>query len=480
MKISARQLLEQSEGLAVEYSRAALGGITRRQALSFGATAAALFGVAGGTFLDGARHGARAEQVKGAAGDTVLTLLHAGGPWLEFDKLWAVDYLKLNPEIKDIVFDVFNYDEGFQKQTLAFSRGDSSFDMLQIDEPWLPSHANGGHLYDARNDFASIADPAYDWDDYHQAGLEAGQWKGVQYGIPSIANTLGLIYRKDLYQEAGLALPTTKSTWSDFEAALKVLHKPEKKQYGFASIHQRGDLNTTDWMTVAQSWLAYPNNQFYDEKTWQPRMAEDFSVESLEMYIHLMESYSQPGALGISFTEFVPDYQQGRLAHMIFWASWWGLDEDPKTSTVVGKNGWSTPYAGEHGVAASHRGYWLWALSKKSKNPERAYKFAEYLSNKANYCRSALKGILYSRKSLYADAEIQAKYPFYGQQQENLDAVLKQHAYRPRLPEFIQLNDVLTSNLAAACAREVTAKEATQKMAMQSERLLKRWGYLKA
>lgn len=480
MKFSTRLLLEQSEGLAVDYGRASRSGLSRREALVFGARAAALFGVASATFLGNVANGAMAQEVQGKTGDTVITYLHAGGPWLEFDRLWALDYLKQHPEIKDIVFDVFSYDEGFQKQTLALSRGDDTIDLLQIDEPWLPSHADAGYLFNVRNDFAAIADPDYDWDDFHMSGIDAGQWKGEQFGIPSIANTLGLIYRKDIYEEAGIEAPTPTSTWDDFEAALKVMHRPDKQQFGFASIHTRGDLNVTDWMTVAHSWKKFPDNQLYDESTWQPRMNEQFSVESLDRYIHLMDNYTQPGPLGLSFNEFVQDYQQGRLAHMIFWASWWGLNEDEKASKVVGNNGWSTPFAGTDGYAASHRGYWLIGLNKKSKHPEATYKFAEYLSNKANYRRSAMKGIQFCRKSLYADSEITTKYPYYAQQLQNLDAVVKQHAYRPRLPQFVQLNDILTSNLAAASAKELSTKEAADRMTSQSERLLKRWGYYKA
>ena len=231
---------------------------------------------------------------------------------------------------------------------------------------------------------------------------------------------------------------------------------------------------------MAHSWENYPNNQLYDEATWQPRMTEAFVKESLDRYINLMDNYTQPGPLGLSFNEFVQDYQQGRLGHMIFWASWWGLNEDPRTSKVIGKNGWSTPYAGERGQAASHRGYWLIGLNRKSQNAEATYKFAEFLSNKENYRKTAMNGILFSRKSLYADQELIAKYPYYAQQQQNLDAIVKQRAYRPRLPEFVQLNDILTTNLAAASAKEISTKDATERMQSQSERLLKRWGYYTA
>ena len=471
--------MQQCDSLAVEYNRDLKKSLSRRQLLTYGGWAASLVGVAGTSFLDGVAREAMAEEVAGTPGKTVLTYMYVSGPEIEYDRLFAAEYLKSHPEIHDIVFDVFSYDEGFQKQSLALSRGDTTLDLLTIDEPWLPSHANSGYLYNVKQDFAKIADPSYDWEDFHPAGVNAALWKNEMFGIPHWANTLGLVYRKDLYEEAGLKLPTPDSKWSDFEIALKALHRPDKTQFGFASVHQRGDLNTTDWMTYAHSWAPYPDNQYYDEATWQPRMNSAFATESLDYYVHLLNNYAVPGSLGVDWDQFLGSYQQGQIAHLIFWSSYWGTLEDPKNSKVGGKNGWSTPFAGDHGFAASHRGYWLLGLNKASRNAEHAYKFAEFLTSKDVFKRSAMNGLLFGRKSLYSDPDVIAKFPFYAQQQQNLDAIVKQHAYRPRLPQFAQLNEVLNVNLAAASAGEITAKAATEKMTVDSERLLKRWGYLK-
>jgi multiple sugar transport system substrate-binding protein len=479
-KLSTRQLLQQSDALAVDYSRAVKSGLSRRALLQYSGAAAALMGVAGGMFLDAAKNGAIAQETTGAPGSVTLTYMHSSGPEAQLERVIAAEYMKQNPQIKDIVFDIFSYDEGFQKQSLALSRGDGSVDLLTMDEPWVPSHANAGFLANLREDFKSVEDPDYDWDDFHPAGLASAQWKDQQQGIPLYANTLGLIYRKDLYEAAGLPLPHRDSKWSAFETALKALHKPDQKQYGFASVHQRGDLNTTDWMTYAQSWVPFPDNQFFDAATWQPRFNEAFAADSLEYYVHLMENYASPSPLGTGWDQYVSDYQQGRIAHLIFWSTWWGLMEDPKDSKVVGKNGWSTPFAGDMGFSASHRGYWVLGVAKNSKHAEEAFKFAQFMTNKKTMKREAMNGLLFGRKSLYADPEVNAKYPFYGQQAENLDAILKQHAYRPRLPQFAQLNEVINVNLAAASAREITAKDATARMQADTAKLLSRWGYLKA
>jgi ABC-type glycerol-3-phosphate transport system substrate-binding protein len=479
MKFSTRQLIEKCEQLGIGVAGGGRAPLSRRDLITQGARAAALLGVGGAAFLQAAPQEAFAQEASGRPGDIVLTYLHISGPELPFDRVLAAEYLKQHPEIKDIVFDVFSYDEGFQKQSLALSRGDKTLDLLTIDEPWVPSHANAGFLHNVTEAFDGIADPAYDWNDFHPAGIAAAQWKNETFGIPLFANTLGLIYRKDLYQQAGLAAPTPGSTWHDFEAALKVLNRPALQQFGFASVHQRGALNVTDWMTYANSWLPYPGNQLYDESTWQPRFTEAFCTESLDFYISLMERYAMPGSLGVGWDQFVTGYQQGRIAHLIFWSTWWGLMEDPAASKVIGKNGWSTPYAGEHGFAASHRGFWVLGINRASAHPEAAYRFAEFMTSRQTMRRCALRGELFGRKSLYADAEINAKFPFYGQQQQNLDAIYKQHAYRPRLPQFAQLNEVMVANLAAASAREITPRQASERMASQSEVLLKRWGYLR-
>lgn len=62
--------------------------------------------------------------------------------------------------------------------------------------------------------------------DYYEALMSPFTCKGGQvYGIPKDWNTLGLFYNKQMFQSAGVALPTDNWTWTDMQNAAKKLTK---------------------------------------------------------------------------------------------------------------------------------------------------------------------------------------------------------------------------------------------------------------
>jgi ABC-type glycerol-3-phosphate transport system substrate-binding protein len=58
---------------------------------------------------------------------------------------------------------------------------------------------------------------------FQPSGLQAMTVEGTLYGMPYFLDPRGLYYRTDLFEEAGLAPPTT---WADVREAAKALHSP--------------------------------------------------------------------------------------------------------------------------------------------------------------------------------------------------------------------------------------------------------------
>lgn len=484
MRVSARWLLNQRRALESEFrdevrlARALGRPIERRRLMKYVGHAVALFGVAGPALLRDSSS-VRASPLTRAAqdGDIVITFANIQGPEDAYEKVMATDYLTAHPEIKDIVFDTTPYNNGLEKQLLELSSGQGGYDLLWTDEPWLPAYADAGYVMDVREDFQDIIDPDYDWEDFHPAPLAAGQWHDTQFGIPHQANTLGMAFRKDLYQELGLDEPTVGTTWADFEAGLKQIQDPANQRYGYTSWHQRGVLNTTDYMTVHHSWAPPPVNQFWDPETWEPMMNGEVGQEALAYYIHLMDNYMPPGAVDIEWTAMITAMQQGQVGNMINWTASFAPLEDPAVSKVAGEIGWTTPPAGSAGQPASHRGVWVLTINKASQHPRETFKFAEYLTNKSGLKTYSMLGGFGGRLSLYDDPEINAKYPYYAAQLANFDAAVAAQAYRPRLPEFDLLIETVNRNLSRALIKELTPQEALDTMATESGDLLKQLGY---
>ena len=68
--------------------------------------------------------------------------------------------------------------------------------------------------------------------DYVANFTEGAIYKGSMYGLPFDAETTGLVYRTDMFKQAGISNPP--KTWAEMEADAKKLTDPSRKRYGIA------------------------------------------------------------------------------------------------------------------------------------------------------------------------------------------------------------------------------------------------------
>lgn len=64
--------------------------------------------------------------------------------------------------------------------------------------------------------------------------LQAFTYQGKVYGIPKDFNTLALFYNKDLFDDAGVAVPDSTDTWDTLAAKLRKLSRPQEGIWGIA------------------------------------------------------------------------------------------------------------------------------------------------------------------------------------------------------------------------------------------------------
>ncbi|MCE7983560.1 MAG: extracellular solute-binding protein [Caldilinea sp. CFX5] len=92
---------------------------------------------------------------------------------------------------------------------LALSAGgDSPFDIVHGANAQVAEWAAPGWLLPL-NDLVEKYREQYNLDDIPQAAWEGVTYEGQIYGIPIVANTLHLIYRQDVLDELGVAVPDT-------------------------------------------------------------------------------------------------------------------------------------------------------------------------------------------------------------------------------------------------------------------------------
>lgn len=177
---------------------------------------ATLAGIAIATLTLGACSQGSATSDSGDSSDGTTTITYMefssnGGH--EKDLQAIVDaFEKDNPDI-DVKVETTPYDQYFTKLQTALAGGTAG-DAFELNYENFVTYAENGSL-------AELSD--VDATSYKPSLLEAYQSDGKQLGLPESFSDVVLFYNKDLFDEAGVDLPTADWTWADEKAAAEKL-----------------------------------------------------------------------------------------------------------------------------------------------------------------------------------------------------------------------------------------------------------------
>ncbi|ATY98942.1 extracellular solute-binding protein [Streptomyces bacillaris] len=163
-----------------------------------------------------------------------------------FRKEFTADFAERHPEI-DVKIQIQEWDGIGQKITAALASNDAP-DVIEAGNTQVAQYAESGGLLDLtdRKDELNGAD----W----LSGLaEPGAYEGKQYGIPYYAANRVVIYRTDLFEQAGIDAKgiTTREQWIDATTRLNQggtqgIYLPGQMWYALAGFiwDEGGDLAT--------------------------------------------------------------------------------------------------------------------------------------------------------------------------------------------------------------------------------------------
>ncbi|KGD90164.1 hypothetical protein JL37_19560 [Achromobacter sp. RTa] len=228
-------------------------------------------------------------------------------------------------------------------------------------------------------------------DKFHPDGLSAWRYKDKYLGVPYTRQPFYLFWRKDKFAEAGLSAP---KTWDDIINAAKVLHKPEKGQYGIAIAGKN------DW-TVRQNFelVLYSNGGHLLTKDGKAAFDNDVGRKAIDIYTELFK-YTPPGSLNAAYAEVNRSFATGTSAMAISLpvALSQFHDANPGKAGQVG-----ALIPSDAGLAMTMQNNKGWSIFEKSKHQAEAKKFVQFLYETDQYARgleaSALGGLaLYDDK----------------------------------------------------------------------------------
>lgn len=253
------------------------------------------------------------------------------------------------------------------KFTTAIAGGTTP-DVAEIGTTWTPEFAEVGALADLTD---LVADAGLD-DDLVPGLQEAGTVDGALYGMPWYAGVRSFVYRTDLFEQAGVEVPTT---WDELRQAALTLKEtfPDTTAWPIAGDSQYG--------VMPFVWGAGGQIAEQDGDTWTSGIDSDAAREGIEFYtdMALEDGVSTAAATTWKETDLLKAFEQGDAAMMIT-GSW-----TPKTiladaPDLEGKIG-AFPIPGQdEGVSPSFLGGSHLGIFNESDKQDLAWEFVQMMS----------------------------------------------------------------------------------------------------
>jgi multiple sugar transport system substrate-binding protein len=377
--------------------------------------------------------------------------------------------VKLVPRAKedlglDVRVDILSYPELLTKITADFVGNTQGYDLVTMDIVWAGQFAEAQHSVDLKplieRDRAEL-----DLGDIYPVLFHAlGQYEGRQVAYPFAGYANVLAYRTDLYEAAGLQPPVTMD---ELVAAARKLTDKGKDQYGFVANGQKGP-------AVAQDWMQY-NAQLGGSmlgRDGKPDLNSAANVESLRVYKGLFDEAAPPGAVEFDWGGREESFRQGLVANMQTWSVGAAGYSDPAQSKVVGRNGIVLAPVKQGMEPTYGVGGWGLAINAdiEQKQQDAAWAYIKWVTSPKVQKEFNLAGASsYIRKSTLSDPELVAKYPYLPVIAESFEN--GNGEYRPRIPQYPEIQDILGDAVNAVLAGGKDPKAALDEAQIKAKAL---------
>jgi len=281
-------------------------------------------------------------------------------------------FTEQHPDI-DVSFVSLPENEARAKITASVASGGGEFDVVMISNYETPLWAPNGWLTDLEPFIARTE--GYAPEDFVPTIKDALTVDGSMYSVPFYGESAFLVYRQDLFDEAGLTMPEHPS-WDDLRTFASTLHDPDA---GMAGIALRGLAGWGENLAPMSTVINTYGGCWFD-MDWAPRLDSEEVREAVSMYVDTVRSYGQPGAATSGFGECLTQFSQGNAAMWFDASSMVSGVENPDSSTVVGRTG----YALGPTQATEYAGWlysWALAIPETSQKKDAAWEFIAWMTH---------------------------------------------------------------------------------------------------
>jgi multiple sugar transport system substrate-binding protein len=339
------------------------------------------------------------EVAKPLAGKTARVMM-VGNPMMEMVKEMAPAYEE-EAGLR-VIMETYGFDVLQQRLDLELSTGSGAYDVVQMVMIFIGRVIEAGWATDLMP-FIEAED--YDLADFVPGTINMFKRGDGLYALPWVPDSMGTIYRKDLFDAAGVsAFPET------FEELLEVAPKIHSSEVVFTTAEN-------NWHWIWPLYLqSYGGNFFVDPPDdLTPTFNTPEAIESAKVMVELFSKYSFPDAVSVGIPEAGTALAQGTAACGMSGLGVLMQALNPEVSTVLDKVAFAPVPKGPAGwfpQLAMH-GYMIPAGCQQ---PEIAWEAIKWLVSPEVSRRFALELNFFARNrySILNDPEVKEKFVLSG------------------------------------------------------------------
>jgi multiple sugar transport system substrate-binding protein len=374
--------------------------------------------------------------------------------------------------------DMMQYMNMHDSQVLEMSKTQGDFDLISMVVMWKAEYAMGNMIQPLQPlfDNPELVVPDYDFDDLVPGYVEATGIAGGEniyrdgpgaelYGLPFGAETSFMIYRTDVFDEHGIAVP---ETYEELTEAARYIAEEVDGVYGLTMRAASGHHATHAWLLHASPYGA----RVFDDN-WEPVVDSPESIETIEFMKKMIE-YGPPGMEGFTQDEEFAAFLQGDAAIYLDASVFAGPAKNPRTSQVHDRIGFAlhprarTPLAETGGFGLG--------IPANANNPEGAFLLMQFLTMKETERQIIRAGGAPFRMSSVEDPALQAEYPEFAVLADQLEYANPD--WRPIIPEWGEINNMLGIAINQALTGAKTPEQAMADVTGPIRDVMVRAGYL--
>jgi len=386
-----------------------------------------------------------------SAASADITILVPSGSEGDGLRAAAADYSQLKGTKVEIV--QAPYDNVFEQAANAGQTKSGTFDIVLMDDPWIPFFAENGHLENLTSYFNAIGVPGPD-NDFLAKSLAVCRNPyntGPFVCIPYVGNAQMFFYDGAKFAEQGL--PAGPKTWDDVIKVAKALTDAGGGRYfGYVFRGGQGNPVVADFMPI---FWSYGGNLFSADRT-KVTIDTPEGAAAMKTFIALRDA-SPKGVESYQADQVGRALAAGTAASSINWPNWVATFEDPSQSKMVGKISYSAIPSGTH-AGSSEIGHWTMGIMSAAKNKQEAFDFMVWATSPEQIKISATRGNPPVRFSVFTDPELTSQQQF--RHFPTLMQAIDFSTPRPRHPKWPEIENAFGIELSKAVAGTITPEEA--------------------